>query len=91
MVVLMFASFLNYFMDLSKLVYNGTKNSIILLFLFVTLILVLIFFLFTKNVNDTLTILLVYNDDIILPSNNYDVIHKVKCFLNDKLKIKDLD
>ncbi|GJX52152.1 putative RNA-directed DNA polymerase [Tanacetum coccineum] len=46
--------------------------------------------LFTKNKDGTFLALLVYVDDIIVTGNNNDEISKIKVYLNQKFKIKDL-
>lgn len=46
--------------------------------------------LFTKGSGDSLVIIVVYVDDIILSGTNMHEITVLKCFLHDQFKIKDL-
>lgn len=43
-----------------------------------------------KNENKDFIALLIYVDDVLLASNNMDLIHSAKDFLNEEFKIKDL-
>lgn len=60
------------------------------LFLNVVLYKVQMIFPFFTSVNDTVVILLIYVDDIILKGNDLQEIDEVKTFLKSKFLIKDL-
>jgi Reverse transcriptase (RNA-dependent DNA polymerase) len=46
--------------------------------------------LFVKKIGDTITIILIYVDDIIIIENNQEEIKMVKSKLKEKIDIKDL-
>ena len=49
------------------------------------------YFLFTRTRGTTFIALLVYVDDILLESNNIEVVHSLKASLHFEFKLKDLE